>query len=260
MFIMDVIFTPVAIVVLINGLGFVLAYLLQTDKFTDILYSLSFIALVISAIDFRIGLRGAHLVIALMVVIWAIRLGSYLFARIKKMGRDERFDDMRPSAVSFLGFWLLQTLSVIVIGLPVIIALANDSEQVSSITMLGAGVWALGLLIESVADRQKSTFRSDPGNMGKFIRTGLWRYVRHPNYLGEIIVWTGVFISCIPFLDGPEWVAIISPLWIFILLRYISGIPLLEATAKEKYGASVEYKQYTESTGRLVPRIKFLLK
>jgi steroid 5-alpha reductase family enzyme len=244
---------PITTIIALNLLGFILAYARQTDKVTDLLYSVSFIALVLASHGFNTPWIEAHVVIALMVVVWAVRLGGYLFYRILHWGSDKRFDAMRPSATRYLGFWSLQTISIVIIGLPVMLALIDNPQPVSDLTLFGAVIWLLGFTIEATADWQKFRFKQNPVNKSKFIQSGLWRHIRHPNYLGEIIIWIGVFIACIPFLDGAEWIAVISPVWIFILLRYVSGIPLLEQSAARKYGDSEAYQRYLQTTGLLLP-------
>lgn len=240
-------------VVLLNALGFVSAYLLQTDKLTDLLYSTSFVTLVI-VLWFTSGMAdGVHLVAGIMVLAWTLRLGGYLFWRIHTMGRDDRFDEMRPSFQRFLGFWLLQTISIVIIGLPLLVTSGQYAEE-GYVTFAGGAIWLVGFVLEIVADAQKFRFKKDPANKGDFMRSGVWKYVRHPNYLGEILLWIGIFIAVVPLLDGSEWIAILSPVWIFVLLRYISGIPLLEEKAEKKYGDMPEYQEYLASTNRLIPK------
>ncbi|MDX1406566.1 MAG: DUF1295 domain-containing protein [Saprospiraceae bacterium] len=238
-------------VVLLNILGFLAAYLLQTDKLTDLLYSTSFVTLVIVLWFAGDQPGGITIWLYAMVLIWAIRLGGYLFLRIHAMGRDERFDDMRPSFRRFLGFWLLQTISILIIGLPLLLT-ASENGNPGTTTYVGAVVWLAGLLLETIADWQKFSFKQK--HPDQFMSSGLWRHIRHPNYLGEILVWIGVLITSAPLLDGVAWLAILSPVWIFVLLRFISGIPLLEERATEKYGDLPAYQAYLENTGRLLPK------
>ncbi|MDX1478790.1 MAG: DUF1295 domain-containing protein [Saprospiraceae bacterium] len=238
-------------VVLLNALGFLSAWLLQTDKLTDLLYSTSFVVMIIVLWVGGDGTGGITSWLYLMVLIWAIRLGGYLFWRIHAMGRDARFDDMRPSFWRFMGFWVLQTVSILMIGLPLLLTAGETAEPQLTI-YLGAGIWLTGFLVETIADWQKFSFKRR--HPDQFMSSGLWRRIRHPNYLGEILVWTGVFLASIPLLEGVTWLALLSPVWIFILLRYISGIPLLEERAEEKYGDQPEYQAYRQNSGRLLPK------
>ena len=245
----------------INLVVFVFAYKYQTDKLTDLTYSATFL-LITLAFLFGAGNAGHsyRLVIAAMPVLWAIRLGSYLFKRVLTKGTDHRFDEMRPVWWKFGGFWMLQGVSVWVILLPVVVALNATPEQVDNAFLsvalpIGAAIFLFGLLVEAVADAQKFKFKTTPGNEGKFMSEGLFSIVRFPNYAGEIMVWAGIFIACIPVLQGLQWATIISPVWITSLLLGVSGIPLLEQSNEEKYGHLSSFQQYRASTSKLIPGI-----
>ena len=108
-------------------------------------------------------------------------------------------------------------------------------------------------LIETIADQQKFAFRQNSANDGQFIQTGLWKRVQHPNYLGEILCWIGVFVCAIPSLENWEWLAIISPIWITFLLVFVSGIPLLQKASQKKYGSLKSYQTYQKNTPLLIP-------
>jgi len=107
-----------------------------------------------------------------------------------------------------------------------------------------------------MADAQKSRFKADPGNRGKFIQSGLWSRSRHPNYFGEIVLWTGVMIIALPVLQGWQWVALVSPLFVILLLTRVSGVPLLEKKADQAWGGQPEYEAYKKQTPVLIPRLK----
>ncbi|MBN1275630.1 DUF1295 domain-containing protein [Candidatus Woesearchaeota archaeon] len=223
-----------------NILMFLPAYFFQTDKLTDLSYSLTFVAIALYlfiAEPFSTG----RLLLVLMVFLWAARLGGFLFIRIRKQKKDDRFDSMRGSFFRFLGFWLLQGVTVWVVLLPVTLFEGPFHP-------IGVGVWLLGLLIESVADQQKYAFKQDPKNKGLFIRSGLWSYSRHPNYFGEILCWVGVYLAAGVWVYG-----LLSPLYITCLLLFVSGIPLLERKADEKWGRLEAYQDYKRSTSLLVP-------
>ena len=237
----------------VNGAFFAIAATRKTDVVTDLSYSLSFAVLAI-VLPFAGGRDPVQLTASILVLIWAARLGAYLFRRILRMKVDHRFDDMRDKPLRFARFWLLQAISVAVIMLPVSYLLGRDDAPGFGPWMIaGAAIWLVGLLIEAAADAQKSAFRSKEENRGRFITSGLWRYSRHPNYFGEMLVWWGLFVFAVPFLDGAAFAVVIGPVFITLLLLFVSGIPLLERSAEAKYGDDPAYREYKRRTSILVP-------
>ena len=250
---MTAIALSLGIALALNGAFFAVAAVRKTDVVTDLSYSLTFALLAV-----LLPLTGegepVQLAASLLVVAWAIRLGTYLFRRILRMKVDHRFDAMRDKPLRFARFWLLQAIAVAVIMLPVTYLLSRrEAPGFGAWAVAGAAVWLVGLLIEALADAQKSAFRSREDNRGDFIRTGLWRYSRHPNYFGEILVWWGLFIYSVPFLDGAAYAVVVGPVFITLLLLFVTGIPLLERSADEKYGADPHYREYKRRTSILVP-------
>ncbi len=238
----------------VNAAFFAIAATRKTDVVTDLSYSLSFAVLAIV-----LPFLGAHepiqLAASLLVLVWAARLGVYLFRRILRIKVDHRFDGMRDKPLRFARFWLLQAISVAVIMLPVSYLLGRDTAPGFGLWALaGATIWAVGLVIETAADAQKSAFKARDENRGRFISSGLWRYSRHPNYFGEMLVWWGLFVFAVPFLDGAAFGVVIGPLFITLLLLFVSGIPLVERSADEKYGDDPAYREYKRATSILVPR------
>lgn len=242
-----------AIALALNGAFFAVAAVRKTDVVTDLSYSLTFALLAVVLLFTGEG-DTAQIVASLLVVIWAVRLGAYLFRRILRMKVDHRFDDMRDKPLRFARFWLLQAITVAVVMLPVSYLLDRDSAPGFDAWMIaGVLLWLTGLVIEAVADAQKSAFRAKAENGGRFVSTGLWHYSRHPNYFGEILLWWGVFLYAVPFLDGAAFAVVIGPIFITLLLLFVSGIPLLERSADEKYGDDPAYRDYKRRTSILVP-------
>jgi steroid 5-alpha reductase family enzyme len=258
---MDSLLLSALLIFLLNAGGYLYGFLRQTDKLTDLLYSLSFALAAVFVFLYADPGHRAAASMTLMVVIWAIRLGGYLFVRIHRMDKDERFDEMRPNALRLAGFWLLQALTVWVVLLPLNLALRYPEPALSMIPSqaliegLGSAVWLVGLAIESAADWQKFQFRNNPANKGRFVSTGLWKWLRHPNYLGEILVWLGFFLFSLPHTMPLIWAAAISPLWIAFLLIKVSGIPLLERAAEKRYGHLPAFQEYKRKSYRLLPGI-----
>jgi len=246
----------VGLAILIQWLAFIPAYRQQTEKFYDITGSFTYILVVTLALFFSSGMDARALLLWALVVIWAVRLGSFLFRRIQKAGRDDRFDEIKPSFIRFLNAWTIQGLWVVFTMAAALVAITTMArKELDLFALIGFLVWAFGFGIEVIADTQKSRFNADPANKGKFIRTGLWSRSRHPNYFGEIVLWIGVTIITLPLLHGWQWVALISPVFVTLLLTRISGVPLLEKKAKQKWGGQAEYETYKKTTPVLIPRL-----
>ena len=239
----------------INWVVFVPSYLAQTERFFDLAGSLTYVTVIGTALLATAATDPRSLLLAALVLVWAIRLGTFLFSRINREGKDGRFDELKTSFSRFLGAWTLQ-------GLWVFLTLACASAAITSegvrplggAALVGALIWAVGFAIEVVADRQKRRFRTDPENRGRFIQSGLWAWSRHPNYFGEIVLWVGVAIIAYPELAGWQYVTLVSPLFVYLLLTRVSGIPLLEERAQAKWGEDPEYQAYRNRTPELVMR------
>ena len=245
----------VTLAFVIQWAAFIPAYLRQTEKFFDLTGSITFISVALLTVVLSPVSDGRSLLLLGMVLVWALRLGTFLYKRVHAAGEDRRFREIKPSIPRFLLTWTLQ-------GIWVSFSLAAALVAITSETRLGIGVfaivgflvWAFGFGFEVIADSQKSKFKADPANEGKFISTGLWSWSRHPNYFGEIVLWIGVAIVALPILQGWQWVALISPVFITLLLTRISGIPMLEVRADEKWGGQADYEEYKTRTSVLIPR------
>jgi steroid 5-alpha reductase family enzyme len=246
----------VGLAFLIQWLVFIPAYLLQTEKFFDLTGSITYISVILIAVFFSKGVDFRSILLAALVVIWAVRLGSFLFGRIKKAGKDDRFDEIKPSFIRFLNVWTIQGLWVTFTMAAALVAITTTTrKELDVFVIVGFLVWAFGFAIEIVADIQKSRFSANPDNKGKFIQTGLWSRSRHPNYFGEIVLWVGVAIIALPVLQGWQWVALISPIFVTFLLTRVSGVPLLEKKADKKWGGQEDYESYKKKTPVLIPRL-----
>jgi steroid 5-alpha reductase family enzyme len=244
----------VALAFLIQWLAFIPAFVLRTERFYDLTGSATYITVTIVAVVLGPTPDIRSYVLLALVLIWAARLGSYLFLRIRRVGKDDRFDAIKPSFIRFLNAWTLQALWV---SLTLAAALAAITTSVRKdfgvLAIVGLLVWAAGFGLEAVADAQKSRFRADPANTGTFIRTGLWAWSRHPNYFGEIVLWIGVALIAVPVLHGWQWVTLISPVFVFLLLTRVSGVPLLERKADKRWGGQDDYEAYKQRTPVLIP-------
>jgi steroid 5-alpha reductase family enzyme len=241
---------------LINWLVFIPSYLYQTEKFFDITGTITYVTLTVTSLLLAPQPDLRTYLVAALVIVWTLRLGTFLFRRIHKAGKDGRFDDLKPSFFRFLTVWTLQGLWVVfTMAAALVVITSSTSVDFGIFGIVGLLVWLFGFAFEVVADAQKSRFRADPANKGKFIRTGLWSKSRHPNYFGEIVLWVGVAIIALPVLRGWQWVALISPVFVTILLTKISGVPLLEKSADERWGGQEDYEEYKKNTPVLIPKL-----
>ena len=246
----------VGLAFLVQWLVFIPSYWFQTEKFFDLTGSLTYISVTILAVLFSPVIDNRSLLLAGLVVIWAIRLGSFLFRRIQKAGKDDRFDELKPSFFRFLNVWTIQGLWVTFTAAAALVAITTSvRKELDVFALVGFLLWAFGFAFEVIADSQKSRFSANPANKGKFIQTGLWSRSRHPNYFGEIILWAGIAIIALPVLQGWQWAAMISPLFVTLLLTRVSGIPLLEKKADTKWGGQEDYETYKKNTPVLIPRL-----
>ncbi len=243
-------------VVAFNLAIFPIAFRLQTDKLTDITYSLSFIFLAAFGLLRSDAFADpVRLITASIVIFWAIRLGYFLLKRVSQLGKDARFDNIRVNFKRFLRFFFIQGVSSWIISIPLLILFySKDQVSVTNIWIMGGWIIAVGgLLLESISDYQKSQFKNMPGNADKFFTGGLYKKIRYPNYLGEILFWIGIFICTSIVLDGIQWLSIVSPIVIILLLTRLSGIPILEKSRAVKYAKSPEYQSYLKNTYLLIP-------
>lgn len=245
----------VGLAYLIQWIAFIFAYIQRTEKFFDLTGSITYISVTVLAVILSGKTDARSILLLTLVLIWAVRLGSFLFARVRKAGEDRRFREIKQSFARFLSTWTLQGLWVTFTLAAALAAIASKRNiPLDAFALAGTLMWAVGFAIEAAADRQKRIFRADPANKGNFIRTGLWAWSRHPNYFGEILLWTGIAIIALPVLRGWQLVTLISPVFVALLLTRISGVPMLEKRADEKWGGQVEYEAYKKHTPVLIPK------
>ena len=234
------------------------ASIARTEAYYDLTGSLTYLSVVGFALWAGGGERPIEprqWLIAGCVVVWAGRLGTFLFRRIRRDGKDGRFDELKTHPLRFIVPWTLQGLWVVLTASAVLITLtrAERGGPLGALDAVGFGIWALGFAIEVVADRQKAAFRARPASAGRWIDEGLWSRARHPNYFGEILLWAGLAVVGAGVFTGGQWIGLISPVFVAVLLLFVSGVPLLDARAKERWGDDPEYQAYRARTRVLLP-------
>ena len=235
-----------------HWLLFIPAFIFKTEKFYDLTGSLSYITIILYVlISSNNGINNfGNVILSSLIIIWTLRLGSFLFLRIKKAGEDKRFREIKKS---FSWFFMAFTFSGMWVSICALCALTGISNgiELTGATYIGILLFVIGFTLEIIADTQKTNFRKLKDNKDKFITTGLWKYSRHPNYLGEIILWIGVAIISYSSLEINQLFTLISPIFTYLLLVYVSGINLLEKSGEKKWGGLNEYKKYKKETPRL---------
>ena len=243
-------------VFIVQWVGLIHARLFETEHYFDLVGSLTYITVTILAVQQATDFGLRQQLIAGAVIIWAARLGPFLFMRIQKAGEDRRFRKIKLSTPRFLLTWTLQgTWVFITAGAALAAIMTPNANPIGNTFIVGAAMWVIGMGIEVIADNQKSAFKANPANEGKFINTGIWARSQHPNYFGEILLWAGVAVMALPSLSGSAYIFLVSPFFVALLLTKISGVPLLRKSGDERWGDDPEYQAYRKNTPTLIPRL-----
>ncbi|GMH89791.1 hypothetical protein TL16_g11567 [Triparma laevis f. inornata] len=261
----NTLYLTILVAYIINWIAFIPAAIHQTEKFFDLTGSITYVSctifsLVLGAAPLYDGdvwkFSVRSIIQSIATIVWALRLGSFLFARIKKDTKDKRFDEIKINPPRFFAVWTIQGAWVTLTALAVFVVNAYgrsyDEKELGATDFIGYAIWMLGFAIEVVADKQKGWFAANPANKGKWIDEGLWYYSRHPNYLGEITLWLGQFIAASATYTNSQWGCVMSPLFVCFLLMKVSGVPMLESRGVEKWGSDPQYLLYLKNTSVLL--------
>ena len=248
----EIVLNAVILAFLIQWVAFIPAYLFQTEKFYDLTGSLTYLTVIwfVYLSSNQVGeVNFQNLIVTVLISIWAIRLGSFLFSRIHKDGEDKRFRSIKTSPSQFFMTWTLQGMWVSICSMCAITGISSSEGLVlNPLFYLGFILFLIGFSIEVIADHQKTVFRAIKENKDKFISTGLWSKCQHPNYFGEILLWSSIAIMSFSSLSGTQYLTMISPIFTYVLLVYISGVRMLDDMGNKKWGHLEEYKQYKQNT------------
>ena len=240
----------------LNSVFFIHSYFFKSDIFFDLVGSFSFLSIGIASLLLLPDIDANQILIFFLLVFWSLRLGPFLFLRRIGAGNDERLSEYFKSPISLYFLWCMNSLWVFFTSLSMIIIFSSKTPyDFGLLQWLGLIIWVFGYIIEVISDSQKNKFNKT--NKGKFINIGLWKYIRHPNYLGEIIIWFGIFVISLNYIESfSSMLSILSPIFVYILLRYLSGVPQLEKRGDQKWGDLKEYVKYKEKTGIIFPKLK----
>ena len=243
----------------IHWIAYIPAYMFQTEKFYDLTGSVTYLSVVWFVFLYTyksISLNFGNLILVLLISIWTIRLGLFLFMRIHKAGEDKRFRSIKTSASQFFMTFTLSGLWVTLCSMCALVAISSPEGLVmNALTYIGIILFIIGFGIEIVADNQKTAFRSIEANKDSFITSGLWSKSRHPNYFGEVLLWFAIAVISFSSLEGLQLITLISPVFTYILLVYVSGVRMLEDMNDKKWADDENYKSYKENTPMLFPKL-----
>ena len=235
---------------------FIPSFIFRTEHYYDLTGGITYISTVVMALILKNSYQGIDLISLLlgsMVIIWATRLSSFLFLRVKKSGEDVRFKKIKHSFSWFLMTFMLQGMWVFMCIFPALIVISSFNSDINNYAIVGSIVWLFGFLFEIIADNQKSNFNKF--NKGEFISNGLWSITRHPNYFGEFILWLGITIASLGYIDNYKYVLLLTPIFVYLLLTRVSGVNLLEEIGEKRWGNSKEYQKYKEKTPLFFPKL-----
>jgi len=243
----------------IHWIAYIPAYVFQTEKFYDLTGSVTYLSVVwfvfLSTYQ-SISLNFGNLILVLLISIWTIRLGLFLFMRIHKAGEDKRFRTIKTSASQFFMTFTISGLWVTLCSMCALVAISSPEGLVmNALTYIGIILFIIGFGIEIVADNQKTAFRSIEANKDSFITSGLWSKSRHPNYFGEVLLWFAIAVISFSSLEGLQLITLISPIFTYILLVYVSGVRMLEDMNDKKWADDEQYKSYKKNTPMLFPKL-----
>jgi len=235
---------------------FIPSFIFRTEHYYDLTGGITYISTMVIALVLKNNYQSIDLISLLlgsMVIIWATRLSLFLFLRVKKSGEDIRFKKIKHSFSWFLMTFMLQGMWVFMCVFPALIVISSFNSGLNNYAIVGSAIWLFGFIFEIVADYQKSYFNKF--NKGKFISSGLWSMSRHPNYFGEFMLWLGITIASIGYIDNYKYIVFLTPIFIYLLLTRVSGVNLLEEIGDKRWSNNKDYKDYKKNTPIFFPKI-----
>lgn len=231
-----------------------LALRFRTDKFTDLAYWVTFLLIIRWLYVWYSDYWLIQTILVFFVTFWSLRLALYLFLRVLALGKDKRFDGIREQKRAFIKFWLGQAVVIFLLLVPLVIGMLSESMSMRWYTRVWLLLFLSGFLLESIADRQKFRFKQQYPT--RRCAVWVWKKIQYPNYLGEMLVWIGIYLICLVSLQWFRAVVwLISPFTLIRLLLFVTWIPPLELAHKKQRWTEKEWMEYTANTPKLIPSL-----
>lgn len=247
-----------SVILVMMFFAWLLSLWLRDASIIDPFWGLGFVLVAWAVYWLQSKASMSDLLLPILTTLWGVRLGGYLAWRNHGKPEDYRYQEMREKWgnkfpwVSLFTVFLLQGIIMWVVSLPIQLGIAGSEGNISILTLVGIAVWAIGLFFESVGDWQLARFKSNPGNRGVVLDTGLWRYTRHPNYFGDFLVWWGLYLTA--FSLGAPWWTVVGPAMMSYFLMRVSGVTLLEKNLVITKPAYADYVSHTNAFFPGLPR------
>lgn len=232
---------------------YIIAVRMRNYGIVDVAWGGGFVLVAVLSLLRGGNFHARQILVTSLVAIWGLRLALHIYLRGRGKGEDKRYREWREQwgkkhlLNAFFQVFMLQGLLLLIISYPIILINASSSKGLTVLDYIGAGIWLAGFLFEAIADYQLVHFKSNSENKGKLMTEGLWSYTRHPNYFGESVVWWGIYFIALSIPGG--WKTVFSPILITLLVRYVSGVVLLEKHMQGREG----FEEYKENTPPFFP-------
>lgn len=250
---MNVWLIPPLIIAVYMTILWVIAHFKHDNSIADVGWGIGFILIALSSFYLSPDRSVRSVIVTVLVLIWGVRISYYLIQRSWGRAEDSRYQALRASwgerqaLKAFLIVFVLQGILMLIIGYPIMLVNFMPPVSVGIPEMAAIALWCIGMLWEALGDYQLAQFMQNPLNRGRIMKEGLWRYTRHPNYFGESLMWSAIFLIALPVAYG--WSAIVSPLMLTFILLKVSGVPL----AEKPFENNPEYQQYKRETNTFFP-------
>lgn len=243
---------------------FFVAYACHFDLITDFAGSMNKVLLAVLTLCLKDAFYTRQVVLTVLLVLSRTELALFLFYRVCSRKKDGRFDELHNNFWKYLGFWVYQMMWVYATCASVVFVNGDSANpDLNALDWIGWVLFFVGFAVQVLSDFQKFFFRKDPANKGKICEIGVWFYSRHPNYFGEIMIWTGLFVSAANVIvastssPGFGWLTAISPVFTTLVLLFVSGLPTAEGQSLKRFymgdDKGAKWEEYAQGTSPIIP-------